>query len=116
MQIPVNKKFDLRTLAAEISTALGFHVALVGRLPGEVDNHGNPLPAVVELVNNETGARLTEFDLNKVNAAITAHVPPPDPVNPGVPLAVALKSATTLPQVRAALIAFADRLSQGGLS
>lgn len=113
-QIPTNKKCDLAQLAIELSAALGFPVALCGRQPGQTDNDGHPLAAVIELIDPVTGKRLSVFDAAKVQAVVVAHIPPSPPADPAVALGKSIRAAATLADVKTAIAMFADIMAQKG--
>lgn len=112
MRVPINKEIDLETLAPRLKTVLGRDVALSARMPGQVDDNGHPLPGVLVLLDAATGEPL-DLPAGAVSAiqnAVAAHVPPETPKSPVKALTEALGTASTIADLKAALVTYAGAL------
>lgn len=97
-------------LAQEMSTQLGREVFVNYITPGQLDDEGNPVPSVVYVVDKSTGDDVP-VDPAMVEQVLTAHVPgPPPPTQEEERTAIRgrASAATTLPQLKAAILEFMD--------
>lgn len=111
MRVQLDNEVDAAPLAAQLSAALGASVAVSVRNPGQKDAAGNVLPGVVVLLDANTGNPLPDADPAKVSAVLAA-APPPLPVKtPARGLVDALNAASSLVDIKAALLVFAGAVA-----
>ena len=109
MSIEIRSDVDPQTLAEQIGSALGQDVALTVRQPGQEDDSGNTLPGVVIVLDLDgLPLYLDGSQLALVEATIEKHVVPEPRKTAMEELADAAEGATTMADLQAAILAFAQ--------
>lgn len=107
---PKGNDIDSSLLSKELSSSLGRPVQVNFVTAGQVDENGKPIPSVLYVQDLDTGADL-DVDAAKVDTAVRAHVkpaPPPSTQDRRAGIRTEMNAATTLPQMKAAMLKFMD--------
>lgn len=101
---------DAAALSREFSVDLAREVTVTYITPGQADDDGNPIPAVLWIINHD--GTETFVPPAQVDRLLKAHVPPPPPPTPEeirTKLKADLDNASTLPTVKDVLKRIIDQ-------